>query len=278
MHKIIEAQGPSGCSTDLGKLDRRHPGAARRRGRGDRLPAAQPAGAHRRRADRQGRRHQDLQEDRRPGRAGRAALPHPCLRRSRNSIWRSPAPRPMPAMWSVRTPRGESEAVTAPPCSACRIRGGRGARGWRRGSAFHARIAVHRFPDGELRVTVGPAAATTIIYASLDQPNDKLLALLFAARPCGAAVQSGWCWSRPIFATCGRTRPFMKARRSARRSIGRLLAQGFDRVITVDAHLHRTRISTSISRYRGRRSFGRCRRSLRRCARRPRSGNGRGRT
>ncbi len=37
------------------------------------------------------------------------------------------------------------------------------------------------FPDGELRVTVGPAAATTIVYASLDHPNDKLLALLFAA-------------------------------------------------------------------------------------------------
>ena len=27
-------------------------------------------------------------------------------------------------------------------------------------------IALHRFPDGEMRVTVGPAAATTIIYAS----------------------------------------------------------------------------------------------------------------
>ena len=81
MHKIIEAQGPSGCSTDLGNLASRHRGAARRRGRGDRLPAAQSAGAHRRRADRQGRRHQGVQEDRRPGAAGRAALSHPCLRR-----------------------------------------------------------------------------------------------------------------------------------------------------------------------------------------------------
>jgi ribose-phosphate pyrophosphokinase len=42
-------------------------------------------------------------------------------------------------------------------------------------------IDLHRFPDGELRVTVGAAAATTIIYAPLDQPNDKLLAILFAA-------------------------------------------------------------------------------------------------
>ena len=42
-------------------------------------------------------------------------------------------------------------------------------------------IALHRFPDGEMQVTVGPAATTTIIYASLDRPNDKLLAILFAA-------------------------------------------------------------------------------------------------
>ena len=42
-------------------------------------------------------------------------------------------------------------------------------------------IDVHRFPDGELRVNVGPAAATTILYMPLDQPNEKLLTLLFAA-------------------------------------------------------------------------------------------------
>ena len=50
----------------------------------------------------------------------------------------------------------------------------------RLGVAMHA-IALHRFPDGELRVTVGAAASTVIVYASLDQPNDKLLALSFAA-------------------------------------------------------------------------------------------------
>jgi ribose-phosphate pyrophosphokinase len=42
-------------------------------------------------------------------------------------------------------------------------------------------ISVHRFPDGELRVTVAPASATTILYLTPDQPNDKLLMLLCAA-------------------------------------------------------------------------------------------------
>ncbi len=32
-------------------------------------------------------------------------------------------------------------------------------------------ISLHRFPDGELRVTAGPAAPVTILYASLDQPK-----------------------------------------------------------------------------------------------------------
>ena len=36
-------------------------------------------------------------------------------------------------------------------------------------------------------------------------------------KPCGAAAPGGWCWWRPISATCGRMRPFTTARRSARR-------------------------------------------------------------
>ena len=43
-----------------------------------------------------------------------------------------------------------------------------------------AEIAIHRFPDGELGATVAPPTPVTIIYASLDQPNEKLVALLFA--------------------------------------------------------------------------------------------------
>ena len=51
---------------------------------------------------------------------------------------------------------------------------------------------------------------------------------------------SGSFLSRPISATCVRTPLFTRARLSAKRPIGRLLAGLVDRVITVDAHLHRT--------------------------------------
>lgn len=101
-------------------------------------------------------------------------------------------------------------------------------------------ISLHRFPDGELRVTVGPAAPVTILYASLDQPNEKLIALLFAAealRRNGAKrlvlVAPYLCYMRQDIA-------FRAGEAVSQRAIGRLLATIMDRIITVDAHLHRT--------------------------------------
>ncbi|TPQ32476.1 phosphoribosylpyrophosphate synthetase [Bradyrhizobium guangdongense] len=101
-------------------------------------------------------------------------------------------------------------------------------------------ISLHRFPDGELRVTVGPAAPTTILHASLDQPNEKLIALLFAAealRRNGAKrlvlVAPYLCYMRQDIA-------FHAGEAVSQRAIGRLLATIMDRIVTVDAHLHRT--------------------------------------
>jgi len=76
MHKIIEAQGPSGCRSDLGTLTADIPAAS-----DGAVEAIDCLRLNRwrapRSADRQGRRHQDLQEDRRPRRERRAALSHP---------------------------------------------------------------------------------------------------------------------------------------------------------------------------------------------------------
>lgn len=47
----------------------------------------------------------------------------------------------------------------------------------------HAEIAVHRFPDGESRVTL-PAgnAEHVVLLRSLDRPNDKLVELVLAVK------------------------------------------------------------------------------------------------
>jgi ribose-phosphate pyrophosphokinase len=101
-------------------------------------------------------------------------------------------------------------------------------------------IALHRFPDGELRVTVGPAATTTIIYATLDRPNDKLVALLFAAEALRRDGAKRLVLVAPYLCYMRQDAAFQKGEAISQKVIGRLLTEVVDRVITVDAHLHRT--------------------------------------
>jgi ribose-phosphate pyrophosphokinase len=101
-------------------------------------------------------------------------------------------------------------------------------------------IALHRFPDGEMRVTVGQAAPTTIVYASLDQPNDKLLAILFAAEALRRAGTKRLVLLAPYLCYMRQDAAFHEGEAISQRAIGRLFAATVDRVITVDAHLHRT--------------------------------------
>lgn len=101
-------------------------------------------------------------------------------------------------------------------------------------------IALHRFPDGEMRVTVGPAASTTIIYASLDQPNDKLIAILFAAEALRRAGACRLVLLAPYLCYMRQDTAFHQGEAISQKAIGRLIAANMDRVITVDAHLHRT--------------------------------------
>ena len=101
-------------------------------------------------------------------------------------------------------------------------------------------IALHGFPDGEMRVTVGPAASTTIIYASLDRPNDKLLAILFAAEALRRTGARRLVLLAPYLCYMRQDTAFHEGEAISQKVVGRLLTGILDRVITVDAHLHRT--------------------------------------
>lgn len=106
---------------------------------------------------------------------------------------------------------------------------------------FAREIALHRFPDGELRVTVGPAAATTILYVPLDRPNDKLLAILFAAEALRRGGAKRLVLVAPYLCYMRQDTAFHEGESISQRVIGAVLARTVDRVITVDAHLHRTK-------------------------------------
>lgn len=101
-------------------------------------------------------------------------------------------------------------------------------------------LLVHRFPDGEIKLTLGGVAETAILHVSLDRPNDKLFALLLASealRRNGARrlvlVAPYLCYMRQDIA-------FHPLEAISQKVMGELLAPAFDRVVTVDAHLHRT--------------------------------------
>ena len=104
----------------------------------------------------------------------------------------------------------------------------------------YAEVSVHRFPDGECKVTLPPGLpAHVTICRSLDRPNDKLIELLMAAttaRQLGARrvslIAPYLCYMRQDIA-------FVPGEAVSQQIIGSFLAGLFDDVITVDPHLHR---------------------------------------
>lgn len=101
-------------------------------------------------------------------------------------------------------------------------------------------IYRHIFPDGESLVQVPTKLPPHVVLVrSLDQPNNKILELLFAVdalRRHGAEritlVAPYLCYMRQD----AENRP---GEAISQQVIGKLLAENFDDVITVDPHLHR---------------------------------------
>jgi ribose-phosphate pyrophosphokinase len=104
----------------------------------------------------------------------------------------------------------------------------------------YKQIQVHRFPDGECKLTVPVDLPEHIaICRSLNQPDSKLIELLLAshtARQHGALeitlIAPYLCYMRQDI-------EFNPGEAVSQKIIGRFLAEQFDALITVDAHLHR---------------------------------------
>ena len=92
------------------------------------------------------------------------------------------------------------------------------------------RVARHRWAGAD----------TTILYVPLDRPNDKLLAILFAAEALRRGGAKRLVLVAPYLCYMRQDAAFHKGEAISQRAVGRLLAGIVDRVVTVDAHLHRT--------------------------------------
>lgn len=105
-------------------------------------------------------------------------------------------------------------------------------------------VARHRFPDGELKLTLpvdgsGSLPADAVLLRSLYQPNEKLVELLLAAEAARGLGVRHLTLVAPYLAYMRQDIAFQPGEAVSQRIIGRFLAKLFDRVITVDPHLHR---------------------------------------
>jgi len=100
-------------------------------------------------------------------------------------------------------------------------------------------ISLHRFPDGESLVQVKPRAGTALLYRSLDRPNDKLVELLFAASALRDGGAQRIVLVVPYLGYMRQDIAFKPGQAVSQKIIGKLLAQHFDALLTVDPHLHR---------------------------------------
>jgi len=75
---------------------------------------------------------------------------------------------------------------------------------------------------------------------SLDQPNDKLVELMLAARAAREHGAKRLTLVAPYLCYMRQDMEFHTGEAVSQRIIGQLLADLFDRVVTVDPHLHRT--------------------------------------
>jgi ribose-phosphate pyrophosphokinase len=104
----------------------------------------------------------------------------------------------------------------------------------------HAPIARHRFPDGELKLTLPvPVPARAVLLRSLHAPNEKLVELLIAARAARSHGVQHLTLVAPYLAYMRQDAEFTPGEAVSQRIVGGFLGELFDAVITVDPHLHR---------------------------------------
>ena len=103
-----------------------------------------------------------------------------------------------------------------------------------------AAIARHRFPDGEIRLTLPPRLPRRVVMLrSLNLPNEKLLELLLAAQTARELGAHEVTLVAPYLAYMRQDCAFAPGEAVSQRHVGGFLAALFDRLVTVDPHLHR---------------------------------------
>lgn len=101
-------------------------------------------------------------------------------------------------------------------------------------------VAVHRFPDGEARVTVPTGLPEQLVLCrSLDHPDHKLVELLLTVGTLREQGVARIVLVAPYLCYMRQDRAFHPGEAISQRLVGRFLAELVDALVTVDPHLHR---------------------------------------
>lgn len=102
-------------------------------------------------------------------------------------------------------------------------------------------IALHILPDGEsLPSVVPPCPATVLLYRALHRPDPKLMPLLLACDALRRAGARRLVLVAPYMPYLRQDAVFIAGQPLSRDVLGGLLGPLFERVVTVEPHLHRT--------------------------------------
>lgn len=112
----------------------------------------------------------------------------------------------------------------------------------------YSEVDIHRFPDGESRLLLPENMPSRVAFCrSLDQPNSKFLELILAAAGAKKQGVQHCTLVAPYLCYMRQDKAFSPGEVVSQRIIGKLVAEYFSEVLTVDAHLHRiSRLSEAI--------------------------------
>lgn len=101
-------------------------------------------------------------------------------------------------------------------------------------------VAEHRFPDGEVKLTL-PARlpAHVVVLRGLQQPNDRLVQLLLASKTARRLGAQRLTLASPYLAYMRQDIEFSPGEAVSQRIVAGFLGELFERVVTIDPHLHR---------------------------------------
>jgi ribose-phosphate pyrophosphokinase len=103
-----------------------------------------------------------------------------------------------------------------------------------------ARVVEHQFPDGESLVRVAsPASREAVVVRTLDHPDAKLFEVLLAADALRRAGARRVTLVAPYLPYMRQDKVFAPGEPISQRVVGAMLGTSFDRVLTLEAHLHR---------------------------------------